>query len=313
MPSALRISGPTREASVLISELETSSDRSNDVLGALVCPCCKSSLNSMVCARCGNPVFADEGILRTLTNSQIAKEYARIGAFYDSLYKDIADDPWAVLASRGEQFNKFVASLVAQFNPNRYLDVGCGEGRLLAFIRASDKHGIDISLKALRAAIRYSGATLSLGIAEELPYRTGFFEIVTSMGVMTHFVDDLVATKEVYRVLDPMGRYIIGIFLRSSIYEKVMTKIAEFIWPHPRPVRLLHWAMHKSVRLLGMSDTLNKPSTVYQPVERFYSAEKLEQLFSQVGFEISELITKRRCPWVPFAGSHFRIYVLKKR
>ena len=157
------------------------------------CPQCKSDLRTSKCAHCGFEIRFNGDIPIFFTESDVSKIYENIGAFYDNFYGKI-DDAWNRLAARGPEFNRYVAALVQKGQPQRYLDVGCGEGYLLAAIEAPEKSGMES-----------------------------------------------------------------------------------------------------------------------QPIERLYTPEKVRRIFENVGFMISELITKRKCPDAPLAGHHFRIYVLHKK
>ncbi|MCD4670343.1 MAG: class I SAM-dependent methyltransferase [Actinomycetia bacterium] len=246
------------------------------------------------------------------TDSAVSESYKEIGAFYDDFYGKM-DDTWNQIASRGPEFVRFIASLVAKTCPTRYLDIGCGEGYQLAAITAPEKHGLDISCKALKVAARHSGANLGLAFAEQLPFSTGYFDAITSIGVMTHFVDDLAATREIHRVLNQAGRYIVGLFLRPAFTERIMAKISEFLYPHPTPVVFINCLKNKISSYLKGARKCDRIRKDYQPVERYYTQKSVEQLFDKAGFVVLELITKRRYPEAPLAGHHFRIYVLQKK
>ena len=94
------------------------------------------------------------------------------------------------------------------------LDVGCGPGRLLADLASRHRvhpMGVDRS-QAMIAAARAElgpGARLSVGAAEELPYRDGEIErAVTTMAV--HLMDRGRAFAELHRVLRSDGRLAIA-------------------------------------------------------------------------------------------------------
>lgn len=276
-----------------------------------ICPLCKSNLQTEKCTKCTFKIRLNGDLPVFFTNSTISERYKEIGAFYDDLYGKM-DNTWNQIASRGPEFVGFIASLVAETRPTRYLDIGCGEGYQLAAITAPEKHGLDISCKALEVAARHAGANLCIGFAERLPFPTEYFDTITSIGVMTHFIDDLAATREINRVLNPSGRYIVGLFLRPLFTERLMTKLSEFLYPYPKPAVLINWLKNKILSYLKRSRKYAGRRKDYQPVERYYSRKGVEQLFEMAGFTISRLITKRKNPEAPLAGHHFRIYVLQK-
>jgi len=236
--------------------------------------------------------------------------YRKIGDFYDGLYQD-TQNTWEELAQRGGAFDTFVASIIAKCNPDRLLDIGCGKGYLLAASAAGEKFGMDISRKALQGAARHANASLALGVAEELPFLSGSINVIASIGVMTHFIDDIAATKEIHRVLCSGGHYVLGVFVKPSISERILTKMAEFISPRPQPIRLIRWIFGKIRAALKGKDLGTPRGREQQPIERLYRASELERIIRACGFSIIQKVTKRRFPTAPLVGSHFRIYLLE--
>ena len=137
---------------------------------------------------------------------------------------------------------KFMARLVEEVRPRRYLDIGCGQGYLLSAVSAPEKFGTDISRRALETTGRRTDASLCIGIVEELPYLDGFFDVVSGIGVMEHMIDDMAATREINRVLRPGGRYIVLLLTDRMLLERIRVKLGEFVFPRPRPRELLRWA-----------------------------------------------------------------------
>lgn len=93
----------------------------------------------------------------------------------------------------------------------RILDVGCGAGRHLAWIR---KHGIphclgmDLSLSLLRDA-RAAGQPVACADMRRIPFRSASFDLVTSFftsfGYFATFEEDLEALAQMVSLLKPGG------------------------------------------------------------------------------------------------------------
>ncbi len=276
-----------------------------------VCPNCKSDLSAYHCNSCGFEAQSVDGLPSFFTGTAISNRYKQIGEFYDNLY-GTTEDVWDKVAGRGPEFLKFVSSIVIQKHRARYLDIGCGEGYLLAAVTAPEKHGLDISSKALKAAASRSRAALCIGFGEQLPYPDGYFDAITSIGVMTHLIDDLAATREIYRVLSLEGRYVAGVYLQPRLTESIAAKILEYAYPRPRPLAFLNWAVQKVTRTAPCRFERHDRPQAEQPIGRLYTAEQLERVFEQAGLVLEELITKIKRPTAPLPGQHFRIYVLRK-
>ena len=276
------------------------------------CPRCKSDIEVNKCRECEFEIRWNDGIPAFFTDSEVSKRYEEIGVFYDKLYGSM-ENVWNNLASRGHEFDQFVASIVAAERPKRYLDLGCGEGYLLSTVTANEKFGMDISGMALKSASQRASADLCIAFTEELPFQTAYFDVITSIGVMTHFLDDVSATREIHRVLRPGGCYVVGIFIPPSVTESIAVKFSEFVYPMPRPIGFIRWVIQKSLKLVQSRRRVTGEPKERQPVERYYTSQEAEKIFENVGFNISEIITKRKNPSAPFAGHHFRIYRLHKK
>ena len=98
----------------------------------------------------------------------------------------------------------------------RVLDVGCGTGRLAAALAEEARAkvwGIDPSSEMVavaRAAVP-PNVGVRLGVAEQLPFRDGWFDRVT-MSLVIHLVDRPCALAEARRVVPADGRIAISTF-----------------------------------------------------------------------------------------------------
>lgn len=102
------------------------------------------------------------------------------------------------------------------------LEVGVGTGKFGGPFKVSV--GLDPSLKMLKFAKENWGLEVIEGVAENLPFKNNTFDWVLIV-VAICFVDDPDKTiSEIYRVLKPEGKIIVGFIDRDSplgkIYEK---------------------------------------------------------------------------------------------
>jgi ubiquinone/menaquinone biosynthesis C-methylase UbiE len=103
------------------------------------------------------------------------------------------------------QFLRRVAALVAAQRPRRVLEVGCGEGIVLAYLAdrtpGARFEGLEVDETALaRARARCPDAALVRGDACELPYRDGSFDLVVCLEVLEHLPAPRRALREARRV-----------------------------------------------------------------------------------------------------------------
>jgi ubiquinone/menaquinone biosynthesis C-methylase UbiE len=131
--------------------------------------------------------------------------YGRLAPSYDRL-RPVDDNWWEVFDALVEH-----ADLLGR----RVLDVGCGTGVLAAALaeRGSRVWGVDASEEMLAQAAARAGRALAFkpGVAEDLPFKDGWFERVV-FRLVVHVVDRHRAFAESRRVLAPGGRVAIATF-----------------------------------------------------------------------------------------------------
>lgn len=114
-------------------------------------------------------------------------------------------------------------------SPARILDVGCGTGYLLRLLasrcpEAAELAGVDPAPGMIKVAAA-SGAPdaavapgapagderlkFSAGVAEQLPYRDGSFDLVVSATSFDHWSDQAAGLRECHRVLVPDGHLVL--------------------------------------------------------------------------------------------------------
>ncbi len=278
-----------------------------------VCPVCRVALEEETCPSCQYRVEWRGEIPCFFTSSEISARYRTIADFYDHLYSPGKGDTWECLAERGKVFNQFIATLIERTKPIRYLDIGCGEGQLIRTVSAKEKYGMDLSYRGLETLRKCADAKVCVAFAEELPYATEYFDAISSIGVMTHFLDDIVASEEINRVLKPGGRYVVGVYVKPGRIADFGARLRSVFQDGKGMGTLLLKTVSRFGKISNFrSFEIQSERKDKQPIERYYTHKKLLDIFLRAGFELEELITKLRRPDAPLAGQHFRIYVLKK-
>ncbi len=131
------------------------------------------------------------------------------------------------------RIEKAVFDAVQQLNRSdglRLLDVGCGLGMQSArfALRGWEAYGVDASDQMLRLGqFRFPAVhkkvRLARGIAEALPFRSGFFDVVMCQGAMDHFAERRAFVAEVERVLKPGGHFVVAL----ANYESLACRIGK--------------------------------------------------------------------------------------
>lgn len=104
--------------------------------------------------------------------------------------------------------------LIGNDNPKRILDVGCGTGETLTFLKSiyprAELYGVDSSSKAVAFSKSRGHKNVIKARAETLPFREkDFFDLVLLLDVLEHIKDHQKAIDEAKRVLRKGGKIII--------------------------------------------------------------------------------------------------------
>ena len=126
---------------------------------------------------------------------------------------------------------KFLEKINSDTTEIRALDAGCGTGGLLEELKGySISYGFDISKEAIKYCKLRKLENVVRGSVENIPFAENTFNVVISLDVLYHLQvqNDLLAIKELYRILHDRGILIINIaaynFLRSAHDDVVHTR-----------------------------------------------------------------------------------------
>lgn len=181
---------------------------------------------------------------RTKTYRQF---FNRIASQWDRLKQEILGD---------FDLNRAITDLAPECE--RVADIGCGTGDLLASLKAKAKKviGIDSSsemLKEARIRLDSSGnetADLRLGEFEHLPMRDGEVGTAVSSMALHHIQNPGLAIKEVSRIMENGGTFIIAEYDKHSD-ESMREKYGD-LWLGFHPEEIKKWLEEAGLKLAGM-------------------------------------------------------------
>jgi len=272
-----------------------------------VCPDCKTALEDLHCSVCQSRFSSVDEIPILLSKRPEFQQAREIAATYDSLYKG-GSNVWEAMGRTTDEFRKYFTTLLNQFPCRSFLEIGCGEGGLLAVVNAEEKAAVDLSTEAIKIARCKTQGRFSVALAEALPFDADQFDLILSVGVMEHFVDEQRAFQEIKRVLKPGGHFVSLIHVRLTFLDRVALKIPDFFFPRPRPIRFARWLGTK----LSAQPEETSANSIHQPIQRIYTTRSGKSCFERHGFRVTDVLHTRKCPDLPLRDIHVVIYVGRK-
>ncbi|WP_051273508.1 class I SAM-dependent methyltransferase [Desulfotruncus alcoholivorax] len=156
------------------------------------------------------------------------------------------------------------------------LDVGCGSGQKLMFMRDLGwlAEGVDIDPIAVDSA-RSKGLQVRLGTLEEQCYQDNYFDAIILSHLIEHVYDPLGLLLECYRILKPGGRLVVV----TPNNESWMHKMFNDKWLALDPPRHLHVFSVPSLKYLAQKAGFKKYkiSTTIREANGLFMASKLIQ------------------------------------
>jgi len=164
---------------------------------------------------------------------------------------------------------------------DRVLDLGCGNGRYMDFIKKNrgQYFGIDNSEELIKIAKqKYPQDNFQIGDALALPFENDFFDKIYSIAVLHHIPSKESRIKflqEAKRVLNPNGLFIVTAWRFQSKEEVVL---------------ILKQTLKKIFGLskLGWGDFLEPWGKKLDRYYHVFTGRSLKKICKQAGFEISK-------------------------
>lgn len=100
----------------------------------------------------------------------------------------------------------------------RILDVACGTGHYMKILGGGRLYGLDYSAEMLRIAGDKQKASLVLGDARHLPFKTASMDRVVCIGLLEYFGDREAVLREISRVLMKDGLGVLS-YSRKNIFN----------------------------------------------------------------------------------------------
>lgn len=183
----------------------------------------------------------------------------------------------------GPEFIRRVLILAGDLTGLRILDVGCGEGQLLAEIATryptGHLYGVDFSTARLHAAADRAGPKvtfLEADVQKALPFPDAFFDRVFCMETLEHLKAPERCLREISRILKPDGQAILTI--------PNATGFAPF--HHLGPLIPGRWLKEKLL-------PYEHPANTDQPIDTCFVYREILELVQAGGLEVEAIVGYR--------------------
>jgi len=185
-----------------------------------------------------------------------------------------------------ERFHKYEEKFIMHTLKNKnsdILDLGCGTGRILKLLKENGFNRISV-VDSSRIMIKIcrnnfdSIIFIQKDFRTKLPFKENFFEFVILAGSTLNNIDkpDLVF-KEVYRVLDKNGKFIVSCFNADFMTEKL---VKSYYGKLPKPIELKRFD--------------KKTKTVYigNLFSHWFNENELKDLIKKSGLKVDSIQKK---------------------
>lgn len=133
--------------------------------------------------------------------------------------------------------------------PGRMLDLGCGSGWFLLEMRKKgwDTYGVEINSRAAEIGRKKAGLNIFAGDLQEAKFPADFFDYVRSNHSFEHISSPRATLAEIYRILKPGGRLMIGVpngaSLTARVFREYWYYLGAPVHPFTYSVQTLSWLL----------------------------------------------------------------------
>lgn len=143
--------------------------------------------------------------------------------YTEDYYKKIwgySEETDAFVAKSKYVMSKQIISIIKKYNPKTILDVGCGLGYLLSFLKEYDAEGVEISDFARTIAEKRTGKRVYKTL-KEIKKK---YDLLVFYDSFEHIVRQEQVFKDIKQVLNPNGKVIVIMPVSDSWTAKLMGK-----------------------------------------------------------------------------------------
>ncbi len=144
-----------------------------------------------------------------------------------------------------ERRYRIISSIIGdKLKDARMLDIGCGNGVQTVYFKDDVKRlvGLDmVPIQQTETPVDGAAFDFIRGGALELPFISDLFDVVTSIEVLEHLLDDGQAVSEVVRVLKPGGVFFLTVPNKWWLFESHGANVPRLNWIPWNRVPFIGW------------------------------------------------------------------------
>lgn len=201
------------------------------------------------------------------------EEYKKLAKYYDILYE-----------SKGyEKESKFIIAILKKYNVRSVLDVGCGTGNHLIFLKKEgfDCEGLDLNQEMLNIAKQKLDVPLYKGDLTDFNINKKFDAIICMFATFNHLIESDSANKAMsnfYNHLNPNGILLIDLHNPQNNGSKVDN--------FGGINRVMSWSYDKSSKTEKTKIKFNVPEGIIndEHILRIYPIEEIKRLLVKADF-----------------------------
>ena len=201
---------------------------------------------------------------------------------YDSWY----DEHIKVFDSELAAINKVLGHIHPE---QRSIEIGVGTGRFAEGLHIT--YGLDPSIEMLKIT-RERKIICTQAVAENLPFKEKSFDIVLMVTVACFLTNPHQAFSEVYRILKPDGRLVLGMIDRNSelgkTYEKKQQENRFYRYARFHSVEEISEFLHEA----GLRK-VTTVQTLFRPLGMIENAEPVKYGYGEGGFVVISAIKEK--------------------
>ncbi|MBD2201301.1 class I SAM-dependent methyltransferase [Calothrix sp. FACHB-1219] len=202
----------------------------------------QGSFTIVRCRECSlvfiDPMPTEEGLVKLYPDDYYSYQdfFAEKKSFLKDLIKKI------LLFNLGTKDPTFSA-------PGKILDIGCGSGNFLYSIREKgwDTYGVEVSLAGAKLGREAAGLKIFNGTLLEANFSNNYFDYIRSNHSFEHLVNPNEVLQEIYRILKPDGKLMIGVPNIDSLNAKIFKK---YWWYLGAPIHPCNYSVKTLLAML---------------------------------------------------------------